>query len=223
MAGRGRGRGGASFTFDIQAIGFSRGESLPDAQLQPLPLFPSTDYKPVPTKTGEDQDYMIALKQELRKTMRKLPYYVGKEAEKLRIERYSTKYEIEAEKKLLLQWTPDWEILPREMKTVKKAIKKVVPKKAKVAKSSSNVDVMKKLEDLEKKGDEEKSDEENEGKAKEEGEEEEEAEALIEDEEEHEDVMHSSLFVFKETNLTPFVKCKALKTALAVTWLMQID
>ncbi|KAG8456391.1 hypothetical protein GDO86_002247 [Hymenochirus boettgeri] len=38
MAGRGRGR--AVFTFDIQAIGFSKGQSLPETQLKPLPVFP---------------------------------------------------------------------------------------------------------------------------------------------------------------------------------------
>ena len=39
MGGRGRGRG-KSVSFDVQALGFGRGEALPAAILQPPPLFP---------------------------------------------------------------------------------------------------------------------------------------------------------------------------------------
>ncbi|XP_067884938.1 DNA-directed RNA polymerase III subunit RPC7 isoform X3 [Heterodontus francisci] len=72
--GRGRGRG--QFTFNIEAIGFSRGEALPDTGCQPLPLFPPTEFKPVPLNTGEDVSYILALKQELRGACKKLPYYI---------------------------------------------------------------------------------------------------------------------------------------------------
>ncbi|KAM4808266.1 DNA-directed RNA polymerase III subunit RPC7 [Rhinophrynus dorsalis] len=186
MAGKGRGRG-ASFTFDLNAIGFAKGESLPETQIQPMPLFPSVDYKPVPLRLGEDMDYMLALKQEFRKTMKKLPYYMDKEADKQGIERYSSKYEIEAERKLQMEWIPDWRMLPREMKAVKKTKKRA--KKAKVTEPASTVDVLKKIEELEKKGDEEKSDEETEPqpKKKEGSEDEEEGEVEVEDEEELEE------------------------------------
>ncbi|KAE8635802.1 hypothetical protein XENTR_v10002744 [Xenopus tropicalis] len=189
MAAKGRGR--AAFTFDIQAIGFSRGESLPETQLTPLPIFPSTEFKPVPLKIGEDQDYILALKQEMRKTMKCLPYYMGAKADKQSIERYSKKYEIEAERKLQREWTPDWRILPREMKAVKtkKKKSKTSTKQAEGKKPGPETDILKKIEELEKKGDgEEKSDEETEKKKEgEEGEEEEEGEPEIEDEEEHEE------------------------------------
>ncbi|KAM8962117.1 DNA-directed RNA polymerase III subunit RPC7 [Pelodytes ibericus] len=184
MAGKGRGRG-ASFTFDLQAIGISKGEALPETRLQPIPTFPPVDYKPVPLKIGEDMDYMLALKQEIRGNVKRLPYYVPAELEKPRVEKYRTKYEIEAEQKLIKQWIPDWRLLPMEMKVIKKKTKK--PKKAKVkeTKPSGNEDILKKIEELEKKGDEEKSDEEKEEKK--EGEEEEEVEADLEEEEEHEE------------------------------------
>ncbi|XP_075049352.1 DNA-directed RNA polymerase III subunit RPC7 isoform X2 [Mixophyes fleayi] len=185
MAGKARGRG-ASFTFDLQAIGFSRGDALPETSVQPLPLFPRSDNKPVPLLEGDEQAYLLALKQELRGNMRKLPYYIGKEVKKQSTERYITKYEIEAQKKLLETWIPDWRILPREMKAVKNTKKRV--KKAKVVKPSSSVDVLKKIEELEKKGDGEKSDEETENKEKKKGEDdEEEAEVEMEEEEEHEE------------------------------------
>ncbi|KAE8635804.1 hypothetical protein XENTR_v10002744 [Xenopus tropicalis] len=166
MAAKGRGR--AAFTFDIQAIGFSRGESLPETQLTPLPIFPSTEFKPVPLKIGEDQDYILALKQEMRKTMKCLPYYMGAKADK-----------------------QNWRILPREMKAVKtkKKKSKTSTKQAEGKKPGPETDILKKIEELEKKGDgEEKSDEETEKKKEgEEGEEEEEGEPEIEDEEEHEE------------------------------------
>ncbi|XP_053313753.1 DNA-directed RNA polymerase III subunit RPC7 [Spea bombifrons] len=185
MAGRGRGRG-ASFTFDLQAIGFSKGESLPETQLQPLPIFPSVEFKPAPLREGDDIDYVLELKQDLRATMKKMPYFIDDKSAKPRVEKYRTKYEIEAAAKLVMEWTPDWRLLPREMKAVKKTVKKRV-KKSKVTKpSSSSDDVLKKIEELEKKGDE-KSDEENEEKKKEGEEDEEEVEQEIEDEEEHEE------------------------------------
>uniref|UniRef100_A0A8I5NH65 RNA polymerase III subunit G n=1 Tax=Papio anubis TaxID=9555 RepID=A0A8I5NH65_PAPAN len=75
MAGN-KGRGRAAYTFNIEAVGFSKGEKLPDVVLKPPPLFPDTDYKPVPLKTGEGEEYMLALKQELRETMKRMPYFI---------------------------------------------------------------------------------------------------------------------------------------------------
>ncbi|KAM4052120.1 DNA-directed RNA polymerase III subunit RPC7 [Anomaloglossus baeobatrachus] len=185
MAGKGRGRG-ANFTFDLQAIGFSRGDALPETQAQPLPLYPHIDFKPSSLLEGEEQTYLLALKQEIRGNMRYLPYYMGKDNDMQGIEKYSAKYLREAEKKRSAGWTPDWRLIPVEMKAVKK--KKKGEKKAKAAKPGTNVDVLKKIEELEKKGDDEKSDEENEEKKKEKGENDEEEEAEVEvDEEENEE------------------------------------
>uniref|UniRef100_A0A663NA41 RNA polymerase III subunit G n=1 Tax=Athene cunicularia TaxID=194338 RepID=A0A663NA41_ATHCN len=74
MAGRGRGR--AALTFNIEAVGFAKGAALPEDVSQPPAPYPHTDNKPVPLKTGEDEDYMLALKQELRGTMTTLPYFL---------------------------------------------------------------------------------------------------------------------------------------------------
>uniref|UniRef100_A0A8C4ML44 RNA polymerase III subunit G n=1 Tax=Equus asinus TaxID=9793 RepID=A0A8C4ML44_EQUAS len=84
MAGN-KGRGRAAYTFNIEAVGFSRGEKLPDVVLKPPPLFPDTDYKPVPLRTGEGEDYMLALKQELRETMKRMPYFMETPEEKQEI------------------------------------------------------------------------------------------------------------------------------------------
>ncbi|XP_063177042.1 DNA-directed RNA polymerase III subunit RPC7 [Chroicocephalus ridibundus] len=188
MAGSGRGRGRAAFTFNIEAIGFAKGAALPDVMCQPPPPFPSTDNKPVPLKTGEDEDYMLALKQDLRGTMKKMPYFLAVEDDREAIERYSQKYQdIEKEH---AAWTPDWRRLPREMKPKKKTKKAgAKPKKAKSSEPKSNLDVLKKIEELEKKDDEEEKSEDEKDKTKDkEGEDDEEAEEPEEyDEEEHEE------------------------------------
>ncbi|KAM5261111.1 DNA-directed RNA polymerase III subunit RPC7 isoform 1-T2 [Hipposideros larvatus] len=122
MAGN-KGRGRAAYTFNIEAVGFSRGEKLPDAVLKPSPLFPDTDYKPVPVKTGEGEDYMLALKQELRETMKRMPYFIETPEEKQDIERYSKRYM----KVYKEEWIPDWRRLPREMMPRKKCKKAFPP------------------------------------------------------------------------------------------------
>ncbi|NWY59532.1 RPC7 polymerase, partial [Chionis minor] len=188
MAGSGRGRGRAAFTFNIEAIGFSKGAALPDVVCQPSPPFPSTDNKPVPLKTGEDEEYMLALKQDLRGTMKKMPYFLTVEEDREAIERYSKKYQ-DSEKEHAT-WTPDWRRLPREMKPKQKAKKAgAKPKKAKSSETKSNLDVLKKIEELEKKDDEgEKSEDEKDKTKDNEGEDDEEGEEPEEyDEEEHEE------------------------------------
>uniref|UniRef100_A0A3Q3C2U4 Polymerase (RNA) III (DNA directed) polypeptide G n=2 Tax=Haplochromini TaxID=319058 RepID=A0A3Q3C2U4_HAPBU len=79
MAGKGRGVG--AFTFNIDALGIGRG-NMPEARVGPSPLFPNTDFKPVPLKAGEDEDYMLALKQEMRGTMQRLPHNIKPQSNK---------------------------------------------------------------------------------------------------------------------------------------------
>ncbi|XP_004470685.1 DNA-directed RNA polymerase III subunit RPC7 isoform X2 [Dasypus novemcinctus] len=164
MAGN-KGRGRAAYTFNIEAVGFTRGEKLPDVVLKPPPLFPDTDYKPVPLKTGEGEDYMLALKQELRETVKRMPFFIETPEEKQDIERYSKRYM----KVFKEEWVPDWRRLPREMMPRKKCKKDPKSKKekyagGKVTSVTNTADVLKKIEELEKRGDGEKSDEENEEK-----------------------------------------------------------
>ncbi|NXP47964.1 RPC7 polymerase, partial [Heliornis fulica] len=183
MAGSGRGR--AAFTFNIESIGFAKGVSLPDGASTPPPLFPSTDNKPVPLKTGEDEEYMLTLKQDLRGTMKNMPYFLAVEDDREAIERYRDKYQ----KKESATWTPDWRRLPRELKPKPKNKKAgTKPKKAKISDPKSNLDVLKKFEELEKKDDEEKSEDEKDKTKDKEGEDDEEAEEPEEyEEEEHEE------------------------------------
>nr|XP_032823315.1 DNA-directed RNA polymerase III subunit RPC7-like isoform X1 [Petromyzon marinus] len=195
MAGRGRGRG--QMTFNIEAIGFAKGEALPPPTLQPPPLFPPLEYRPLPLHTGEETDYLLALKQELRGAMKNLPYFIKPAERKKDIERYSDKYQSKGPADNAIDWAPDWRLLPRELRIqVRKAtkatrekavVKTQVPKpeKSKKASESENLEMLKNLETLEQKEQQAPSDED--GAEEEEKEEGEEAEEEVLDEEEFEE------------------------------------
>ncbi|NXF90380.1 RPC7 polymerase, partial [Eubucco bourcierii] len=190
MAGPGRGRGRSAFTFNVEAIGFARGAALPDDTSEPPPIFPSTENKAVPLKAGEAEDYMLALKQDFRATMKRMPYFLAVKEECEVIERYSKKYQVSEKKHAT--WTPDWRRLPRELKPKEKTKKAGgKPKKTKSSNHKSNLDVLKKIEELEKKEDEEEKSEDENDETKdrkgEDGEEDEAAEKSAESDEENEE------------------------------------
>ncbi|OCT69089.1 DNA-directed RNA polymerase III subunit RPC7-like [Xenopus laevis] len=187
MAGKGRGSGRGQLTFNVEVVGITRGEALPPPTLQPPPLFPSLEYKPVPLQTGEEVEYMLALKQELRGAMKTLPYFIKPAELKKDVERYSDKYQTSGPVDNAIDWQPDWRLLPRELKIkVRKPQKDksaVVLPKHKQRVPVDKEEIIKKLENLEKKEEEVSSEEEEENK--EEEEEKEEGEEY--DEEEHEE------------------------------------
>ncbi|KAL7978376.1 hypothetical protein Chor_014915, partial [Crotalus horridus] len=140
--GRGRGRGGGHMTFNVEAVGIGKGEALPPPTLKPSPLFPS----------GEEVEYMLALKQELRGAMKNLPYFIKPSAPK-----------------------KDWKQLPPELKIrVQKTRKQRRAVPAPKHKPAEKEEAIKKLETLEKKEEEVTSEEEEEKEEGEEGKEEEE-------------------------------------------------
>uniref|UniRef100_A0A671NUA7 DNA-directed RNA polymerase III subunit RPC7-like n=1 Tax=Sinocyclocheilus anshuiensis TaxID=1608454 RepID=A0A671NUA7_9TELE len=75
MAGS-RGRGRSQFSFSVDALGFGRGDCLPSSAHTPSPLYPPMQFRPVPLHTGEEVDYMLALKQELRASSKNLPFHI---------------------------------------------------------------------------------------------------------------------------------------------------
>ncbi|XP_053466176.1 DNA-directed RNA polymerase III subunit RPC7 [Ictalurus furcatus] len=181
----GKGRGVAAFTFNIEALGIARG-SMPETQRGPQPLFPQMEFKPVPVKAGEDEDYMLALKQEIRGRMKGLPFNIKPCSGKSDVERYKEKYVRECQKIEDEEWTPDWNRLPKELMPQKKKIrKKADPKKPRKVSSKDQEALLSKLDELEKKGD--KSDDENEKEGKKADPDEEEVEGEEYDEEELEE------------------------------------
>ncbi|XP_056275722.1 DNA-directed RNA polymerase III subunit RPC7 [Pseudoliparis swirei] len=164
MGGKGRGIG--AFTFNVEALGIGRG-SMPEARVGPNALFPNIDFKPVPLKVGEDEDYMLALKQEMRGTMQRLPHNIKPQSNKAEVERYTERYL----KQRLMEddnWSPDWNLLPKELKPqIKKTCAKPGTKKKSVKVSRKDAEEMlTKLDKLDKteEGNPEKSDDETEKK-----------------------------------------------------------
>ncbi|XP_075381177.1 DNA-directed RNA polymerase III subunit RPC7-like isoform X2 [Mycteria americana] len=169
MAARGRGRGRGQMTFNVEAVGIGKGDALPPPTLQPSPLFPPLEQRAAPLPGGEEGEYVLALKQELRGAMRALPYFVKPGAPRRDIERYSDKYQLCSPVDSAIDWNPGTTVL--------------IPKsKQRVALDKE--ETIKKLESLEKKEEEVTSEEEEEKEEEEEGKEEEEEEY---DEEEHEE------------------------------------
>ncbi|XP_048057066.1 RNA polymerase III subunit GL a [Megalobrama amblycephala] len=193
MAGRSKGRGRSQFTFSVDALGFGRGDSLPQSTHTPSPLFPPMQFRPVPLTTGEEVDYMLALKQELRASSKNLPFHIREARTKTDVARYSDKYQNGEPKNNTIEWSPDWSRLPKELcikvrkprKTLTGA-KPLLQRKPKVA--AGKEEVLQKLETLEKREQEHHSEEEEEEEKKKQNQEEEEPDVDEDyDEEEVED------------------------------------
>ncbi|XP_051963282.1 DNA-directed RNA polymerase III subunit RPC7 isoform X2 [Xyrauchen texanus] len=173
----GKGRGIAAFSFHVEALGITRG-SMPESQKGPKPLFPQIEYKPGPLKAGEDEDYMRALKQEMRGRMKDLPFNIKPHSGKGDVERYKEKYAKEIKKIEDDDWTPGI--------TDSKESKKIS--------SKDKEDVLSKLNELEKKGDA-KSDEEDEAKGEKKADEEEEEEQEIEGDHDDEELEEENDYI----------------------------
>ncbi|KAM6968405.1 DNA-directed RNA polymerase III subunit RPC7-like isoform 2-T2 [Aplochiton taeniatus] len=188
MAARGRGRGRGHMSFSTEAVGIGKGENIPPSILQPTPLFPPMEHKPVPMVMSEDVEYMLALKQEFRGAMKTLPFYILPAAPKRDVERYSDKYQNREPADNMLEWKPDWRRLPKELRIrVRKpprdsAVESLVTPKPSKKTPEDKEEMILKLETLEKKEQEVSSDEE-EGEKKKPEEEEPEAEEEYDEEE----------------------------------------
>lgn len=179
MAGRSRGRGRSQFTFSVDALGFGRGDSLPTSTHTPSPLFPPMQFRPVPLPTGEEVEYMLALKQELRSSSKSLPFHIREARTKKDVARYSDKYQNGEPKNNTIEWSPDWSRLPKELCIkVRKPRKKLIGAKPQLQRkpkaAAGKEEVLQKLETLEKKEQEQHSEEEEEEKKKKQNNEEEE-------------------------------------------------
>ncbi|KAL2084573.1 hypothetical protein ACEWY4_020091 [Coilia grayii] len=184
MTGRGRGRGRGQLSFNMEVVGIGKGENLPPSTLQPTPLFPPMEHKPVPLVVGEEAEYMLALKQEFRAAMKTLPFYIKPAAPKKDVERYSDKYQC-GETENPSEWDPDWRRLPKELRSRRKRLlkeKNTAPSKQIAQPKVNKEEIIRKLETLEKKEDVHSSDEE-EGEKKNPEEEEPEGEEEYDEEE----------------------------------------
>uniref|UniRef100_A0A672PQQ7 DNA-directed RNA polymerase III subunit n=2 Tax=Sinocyclocheilus grahami TaxID=75366 RepID=A0A672PQQ7_SINGR len=134
-------------------------------------------FRPVPLHTGEEVDYMLALKQELRASSKNLPFHIKAARTKTDVARYSDKYQNGEPKYNCIEWSPDWSRMPKELcikvrKTSKTGAKPQLTQKPKVA--ARKEEVLQKLETLEKREQEQHSEEEEGEEKKKQNEEEEE-------------------------------------------------
>lgn len=172
MGGRGRGRGGggarAAMSFNVEELGFRRGDALPVSQLAPPPLFPTLAQRPPPLDVTDELDYLQALKEEFRTTMRNSPHFLRADEVKNSVERYSDRFKKstdegaqDEEEERHLWFMPD-SFFPDELNDApKKKKKKTETGKRKL---KGNVgDIASKLDELEKKegeGEDEEDEEE---------------------------------------------------------------
>ena len=125
--GRGRGRGQA---YHLQQVGPSPGEA-PPAILQPPPLFPDLERKPLPCKRNEADNYMLSVKQEFRTSITNGPFYVKPiNKQNFKIDRYSDRYrKCKRQEKANLNTA----LIPKELLSVTR--RKLKPKQAKKLKT----------------------------------------------------------------------------------------
>ncbi|XP_037532421.1 DNA-directed RNA polymerase III subunit RPC7-like [Nematolebias whitei] len=151
------------------------------------------EQKPLPLTGGEEAEYLLALKQDFRGAMKRLPCFLQPMVAQKDVERYSDKYHLGEQSDILNNWIIDWKRFPQELRVhVRRPHKDGVlissvrsRQKKKIKKGGEKEQVLLKLETLEKEEDQERSEEEGEEKKKQD---EEEVEAVKDyDEEEFEE------------------------------------
>ena len=124
--GRGKAPRGRGFGSQLEALGItSAGDSAPPPILQPPPLFPPLDRKPLELAKTDVDLYLLEVKQELRAFMRESGYYLMDDCDELT--HIGKKAKVDSAAK---DWVPGWEHFPKELEIKKRKIKKAVTKKA---------------------------------------------------------------------------------------------
>jgi DNA-directed RNA polymerase III subunit RPC7 len=103
-------------SFNVEQLGFSAGEALPGPVLQPPPIYPPMENRPVPLKTGVEGEYMLALKRDFVEFLRESPAFITPIAVKADIERYSDRYQVALAKRIHGQIKFDWARFPPELR-----------------------------------------------------------------------------------------------------------
>jgi len=145
MSGRrgGYGRGKSFNPMDL--FGSSRGEALSVPVMQPPPIFPALDCKPMPMELTAEMSYLVELHRDFIEYMQESPNYVQAVKEKEDIERFCEANEnsIAEYSKMEHESTYDWDRMPSELRPSQKSKQQ--------DKKKTRVDVNQKFIKLEKK------------------------------------------------------------------------
>lgn len=121
--GRGRGRGRGK---PFEALGLAPGESVPPPTLQPPPLFPALDRKPLELKSSEVENYHVIIKKDLKQYMLNSPFHLLRStSNSFEIVRYSDKCRRNGRGNGGIGWELDWDYFPKELKIVRQKSKKI--------------------------------------------------------------------------------------------------
>lgn len=174
MAGRGRGR--PTMSFSMEQLGIPKGETLPAPVLQPSVSYPQLDHKPVPIQLTTEMSYLIELKRDFTEYMRESPNNVQAAVLNEDVERFCEDLEeaiTECDKSKYEAYY-DWNRMPMELKVSRK--RKSCQQNVERSKKKKDMDIVKKLAELEKnesvqqpaeEEDKEEGDEEENGEGKE--------------------------------------------------------
>lgn len=154
MTGRGRGRGGGNLSLtheQLQALGVGRGDNTAPT-LDPPPLFPKLERKPLPLTSDAATDYMLIVKDQFIEYLHESPAYVKPKSKTDGVERYSDKYKraLDASHGKTLDCV--WATMPTELKPQASSVR--VARKRKL---DDATEIVKRLQTLEKKESEEES------------------------------------------------------------------
>ncbi|KYM99209.1 PREDICTED: DNA-directed RNA polymerase III subunit RPC7-like [Cyphomyrmex costatus] len=148
MAGRGRGKSNVSFSME-QMLGISKGESsLSTPVSQPSVHYPPLEHKPPPLQLTDELNYLVEKQTAFIDWLRASPYYV--KAPKVKnedIERYSDAFDEEENDEFAYEKHYDWDFLPNELR----ASRKRKPRQQREDEQKTDVDIVKKLTELEEK------------------------------------------------------------------------
>lgn len=126
---RGRGRGRGSRLKLPEGLSWPQGET-PRPILQPPPLYPPLERKPLDLKTSEVDGYLVSVKQDLRQYVEKSPFYLlQRDSKSGNVDRYSDKYKKNGESHGGLGWEVDWDYFPRELRILPRRKEEATMKK----------------------------------------------------------------------------------------------
>ncbi|KYN30955.1 DNA-directed RNA polymerase III subunit RPC7-like protein [Trachymyrmex septentrionalis] len=161
-------RGRSAMPFSIEQF-ISKGETLPTPVSQPSSSYPPLERKPPPIQITSEMEYLVGLKRHFTEYMRESPYYVKAPVVNEDIERYSDafKEDFTDNDESKYEKYHDWSLMPEELK----AVRKRKPRQHTGNRKKKDMDIMKKLSELEKKENMQEEEDKEEGNEEENGEE----------------------------------------------------